>query len=176
MPARWQRAIVCRPTRRRRPTRIAEVATRRLAEKFSPGEPTVSVERGDVVLEFGADSYVLDSAAAARLREELGDALTHRREFLHTAGEHREDGSYVVERRGADSTGHRKVFDAFERVERLYERLPETFTAEEVGRTGLTGGRRHMLVRHLAEHPAFDCELVCRQPLTAEKRGGNGTE
>lgn len=88
---------------------------------------------------------------------------------MYTTGEHREDGSYVVARRGADSAGHRKVFDSFDRVERLYRRLPAEFTAEEIGRTGLTGGRRHMLLRHVVEHPAFDCELVSRQPLTVRK-------
>jgi hypothetical protein len=34
----------------------------------------------------------------------------------------------------------------------------------------VTGGRRHMLVHHFAEHPNFDCELTKRQPLTARKR------
>jgi hypothetical protein len=128
------------------------------------------------VVSFGVESYVLDGSEAAALRESLGDALTERREFLHTAGKHREDGSYVVERRGADSTGHRKVFDSYDRLERLFERLPAEFTAEDVGRTGLTGGRRHMLVRHLVEHPAFDCDLVSRQPLTARKYGGGGDD
>lgn len=103
------------------------------------------------------------------LRDDLAAALTRRREFLHTAGEHREDGSYVVERRGADSSGHRKVFRSLQELRRLYERLPRSFTADDVGRSGLTGGRRHMLVRHLAEHPEFDCDLVSRQPLTARK-------
>ena len=41
--------------------------------------------------------------------------------------------------------------------------------ATAVEHAGLTGGRRHLLARHLAEHPAFDCELVARQPLTARK-------
>lgn len=95
--------------------------------------------------------------------------MTDRTEFFRTAGEHREDGSYVVSRRGADSAGHRKVFESFEHLRRLYGRLPAEFTAEEVGRSGLTGGRRHMLVRHFAEHPAFDCQLVSRQPLTVRK-------
>lgn len=76
----------------------------------------------------------------------------------------------MVSRRGADSDGHSKVFDRFDQLERIYDRLPERFTAEEVGRTGLTGGRRHMLVHHFVEHPAFDCELASRQPLTAAKR------
>ncbi|WP_435347674.1 DUF7528 family protein [Haloarchaeobius sp. HRN-SO-5] len=107
---------------------------------------------------------------AAQLRDQLRDALTRRHEFVHTTCTHREDGSYVVERRGADSAGHRKVFDTVEQVERLFDRLPDRFTAEDVGHTGLTGGRRHMLVWHFTEHPAFDCELVSRQPLTVEKR------
>lgn len=75
-----------------------------------------------------------------------------------------------MSRRHADSAGHEKVFDAFAAVERLYERLPDRFGAEDVERTGVTGGRRHLLVRHFLEHPAFDCRLVGRQPLTAEKR------
>lgn len=118
----------------------------------------------------GAEAFVLDRQMAAELRDALGDALVHEEEYLHTAGRHRKDGSYVVERRGADSAGHRKVFDSFTRVERLYERLPVEFTADDVGHTGLTGGRRHMLVHHFVEHAAFDCELVSRQPLTARKR------
>ncbi len=61
------------------------------------------------------------------------------------------------------------MFERVEALERLYDRLPDSFTAEDVGRTGLTGGRRHMLVWHFAEHPGFDCELVSRQPLTVEK-------
>ncbi|WP_244509991.1 DUF7528 family protein [Halogranum gelatinilyticum] len=104
------------------------------------------------------------------MRDQLGEALSQRQEFFRTAGEHREDGSYVVSRRGATSAGHSKVFESFEELERLYGRLPDEFAAADVGRTGLTGGRRHLLVRHLAEHPAFDCELVSRQPLTARKQ------
>lgn len=119
----------------------------------------------------GGDELVLTRRQADQLREALADALTARHEFLHTVGEHRADGSYVVERRGADSAGHRKVFDSFEALRRLYRRLPEEFTAETVGRTGLTAGRRHMLVWHLAEHPAFDCALASRQPLAARKEG-----
>lgn len=67
------------------------------------------------------------------------------------------------------------MFADFEALERLYGRLPVEFTADDVGRTGLTGGRRHMLVRHFTEHPAFDCELVSQQPLTARKRGSEPT-
>jgi hypothetical protein len=106
---------------------------------------------------------------ARQLQEAIGDALTERREFLRTAGEHRADGSYVVERRAADSAGNEKVFDSFEAVRRLYERLSGRFTAEDVERTGITGSRRHMLVRHFAEHPAFDCTITTRNPLAVEK-------
>ncbi|WP_132059585.1 DUF7528 family protein [Halorussus amylolyticus] len=116
------------------------------------------------------DSHELSRAEADRLRAALGEALTERREFVRTVGTHREDGSYVVARRRADSSGHRKVFESFAALRRLYDRLPSEFTAEDVGRTGLTGGRRHMLVHHFAEHPGFDCELSKRQPLTGRKR------
>ncbi|WP_435364610.1 DUF7528 family protein [Haloarchaeobius sp. DYHT-AS-18] len=107
---------------------------------------------------------------ALELRDQLADAVTQTHEFVHTTCTHREDGSYVVERRGANSAGHRKVFDSFEACARLFGRLPAEFTAGDVGHTGLTGGRRHMLVWHYAEHPRFDCELVSRQPLTVAKR------
>ncbi|WP_435175107.1 DUF7528 family protein [Halorussus sp. AFM4] len=116
------------------------------------------------------ERHELSRAEADELRAALGDALTERREFVRTVGTHREDGSYVVERRNADSSGHSKVFESFAALRRLYDRLPAEFTAEDVGRSGLTGGRRHMLVRHFAEHPAFDCGLAKRQPLTAAKR------
>ncbi|UIO98629.1 hypothetical protein Hbl1158_08670 [Halobaculum sp. CBA1158] len=119
---------------------------------------------------------MLSREAAIALRDGLADALTECREFLHTAGEHRPDGSYVVERRAADSAGHSKVFKRFAALRRLYDRLPREFDAETVGRNGLTGGRRHLLVRHLTEHPAFDCELVSRQPLTARKRAPTNAE
>nr|WP_233752290.1 MULTISPECIES: hypothetical protein [Halostella] len=79
-------------------------------------------------------------------------------------------------RRGADSAGNSKVFESFDAVRRLYERLPETFSAEDVERTGITGSRRHMMVRHFAEHPAFDCAIDRRSPLTATKAVADGTE
>ncbi|WP_115864375.1 DUF7528 family protein [Halorussus litoreus] len=132
-------------------------------------EETVAVTVAD-------DRHRLTRAEADQLRRSLGEALTQRREFLRTAGTHREDGSYVVERRGADSAGHRKVFDSFAALGRLYERLPAEFRAADVERSGLTGGRRHMLVHHLAEHPAFDCELAKHQPLTARKCGRGAKE
>ncbi|MFB6126028.1 MAG: hypothetical protein ABEJ79_01835 [Halolamina sp.] len=142
-----------------------------MIEKFSGCEAdrSVTTDGERLVLHVDGESHALDRETAAALRDDLGAALTRRQEFFRTACEHREDGSYVVERRGAESTGHRKVFDSLTALERLYARLPAEFTADDVGRTGLTGGRRHMLLRHLAEHPRFDCELVSRQPLTVRK-------
>ena len=153
----------------------------RATEKFygesrrSDGTPPDSAvdaepDGAGVAVRLGEDTHVLSHAEARRLRERLGDALVRREEFCHTAGEHRPDGSYVVARRRADSSGHRKVFDSVRALERLWERLPAEFTAGDLGETGLSGGRRHMVLRHLVEHPAFDCELVSRQPLTARKR------
>ena len=78
----------------------------------------------------------------------------------------------MVSRRAADSAGHQKRFRDFRALERLYERLPAKFDAGavgDVGGEGVSGTRRHLLVRHFAEHPAFDCELVAEQPLTVEK-------
>ncbi|KAB1194876.1 hypothetical protein GJR96_14525 [Haloferax sp. MBLA0076] len=114
--------------------------------------------------------------AAADLQEAIGSALTEKREFFRTAGEYRQDGSYVVSRRGADSTGNAKVFASFEELQRLYKRLPETFDADDVGRTGITGSRRHMIIRHLGEHPAFDCRIASRNPLTGEKQSTTGDD
>nr|WP_305794600.1 hypothetical protein [Halomarina rubra] len=101
------------------------------------------------------------------MRGALDDALYRVHEFTHTTGEHRPDGSYVVARRRASSAGHRKVFADADAVRRCYDELPEAFTAEDV--TCASGGRRHMLVWHFAEHPGYDCEIVSRQPLTARK-------
>ncbi len=115
------------------------------------------------------ETHELSRREADHLRGALGRALTERREFVNTVGEHREDGSYVVSRRGVDSAGHRKVFEEFDSLTRLYDRLPTEFTVDDVGERGLTGGRRHMLVHHFVEHPDFDTELVSRQPLTARK-------
>ncbi|PSP76590.1 hypothetical protein BRC81_13045 [Halobacteriales archaeon QS_1_68_20] len=113
----------------------------------------------------------MSRSEARQLQESVGDALTERREFFRTVGQHREDGAYVVARRGADSAGNEKVFERFDACRRLFRRLPEEFTADDVGSTGITGSRRHMLVRHFAEHPAFDCTISRRNPLTAEKTG-----
>lgn len=75
----------------------------------------------------------------------------------------------MVERRGAESTGQRKVFDSFEELNERYESLPNRFTASDLGGAGLTGSRRHAVLWHLIEHPGFDCALVGKQPLTASK-------
>jgi hypothetical protein len=127
-----------------------------------------------VVLHLGDETHVLDGDEARALRTALGDALHRVTEFTHTTGEHRPDGSYVVSRRRASSSGHRTVFDDFGEVRALYDELPTEFTAEHVER--VTGGRRHMLVWHVAEHPAFDCRIVSRQPLTARKGRGDREE
>jgi hypothetical protein len=121
-------------------------------------------------------THELSRETADRLADELGEALRAREEFLRTAGQYRTDGAYVVSRRGADSAGNEKVFDSFDALERLYERLPATFDAEAVGRTGITGSRRHMVVRHFAEHPTFDCRTVSRNPLRVEKAATAGEE
>jgi hypothetical protein len=151
---------------------------RLLIEFFSRDENDVSVRRDgeSIVLAVDGDDYELTSDEAADLQEAVGDALTERREFFRTAGVHREDGTYEVARRSADSAGNSKVFESFGALERLFDRLPAEFAAEDVGRSGITGSRRHMLVRHFAEHPAFDCEISRRNPLTAEKAGDESSE
>ncbi|MFC4360006.1 hypothetical protein ACFO0N_18820 [Halobium salinum] len=129
-----------------------------------------------ILLTVDGTEHELSRADAAGLQEALGTALTEKREFFRTAGEYREDGSYVVSRRGADSTGNAKVFDSFDALRRLFGRLPEEFTAEAVGRSGITGSRRHMVLQHFAEHPAFDCEISHRNPMTARKTGESVSE
>jgi hypothetical protein len=133
---------------------------------------SVTTDDESILVQFGDSTCELSRGDAADLQEALGDALTEKREFFRTAGEYREDGSYVVSRRGADSAGNEKVFRSFDELRRLYERLPSTVSADDVGRTGITGSRRHMLIRHFAEHPAFDCQITSRNPLTVNKRPG----
>jgi hypothetical protein len=133
-------------------------------------EPVTTTADGEsILLTVDGRTHELSRADAASLQEALGSALTEKREFFRTAGEYREDGSYVVSRRGADSAGNAKVFESFDTLRRLFGRLPAKFAAEDVGRTGITGSRRHMVVRHFAEHPAFDCEIDRRNPLVARK-------
>jgi hypothetical protein len=128
-----------------------------------------------VAVTLAGETHHLSRRAATALRDELADALTGSREFLRTTGEHRPDGCYVVARRRAESAGHSKVFESFAALESLFAELPTEFTAEAVGRSGVTGGRRHILLRHFVEHPAFDCDLVSRQPLTARKGCADGS-
>lgn len=128
-----------------------------------------SMHGDSIQLTIDGQHHELTREQARRIRDALDDAMTAEREFLHTAGRHREDGTYVVSRRGADSAGNTKVFENFEQLRRLFDRLPTEFTAEEVTRTGITGSRRHMLVHHFAEHPAFDCSVASRNPLTVRK-------
>ena len=75
----------------------------------------------------------------------------------------------MIERKGADSAGNSKVFDSFEMLERLVDRLPDETVADDLSRVGLTGGRRHMVLWHLVENPQFPFELASRQPLTARR-------
>ncbi len=109
---------------------------------------------------------------ALALRESVGDALDRRIELFRTVGHYRRDGSYAVSRRSADTPGNEQVFESVDALEALFAALPDPFGAEEVGAQGITGSRRHMIVRHLAEHPRFDCRLVSERPLRAEKTGG----
>lgn len=150
----------------------------RLVEKFSDSPDLSAQRRGDrVAVIVGGDELLLSPEDADQLRECLEDALTARETFLNTEGVHRADGSYVVERRGADSAGNRKVFESFHALRRLFGRLPEAFTAEDLSATGLTAGRRHMVLWHFVEHPGFACDLASRQPLTARKTpAGTGVE
>jgi hypothetical protein len=123
----------------------------------------VSITVGDVDVD-------LTRSEAAALADAIGAAVEGRREFVRTARVVHPDGRYEIRRRGADSAGNRKVFDGRRELRRLYERLPERFGADDVDHPTVSGSRRHLVVRHLAEHPAFDCELVRRRPLTVAKR------
>ncbi len=62
------------------------------------------------------------------------------------------------------------MFESFAEARRLFERLPARFDADDLSSAGVTGSRRHMLVRHFAEHPTFPCSLASRNPLEAEKQ------
>lgn len=125
--------------------------------------------RSDVSVTVSGRTFLLTREEAETLLERLSDALTDRVEFVHTVGTHRADGSYRVSRLRGNSAGHAKVFGSFRELERLFERVPREFTADDVDHPGVTNTRRHLVVRHLAEHPAFPCELVRRQPLTVRK-------
>ncbi len=133
----------------------------------------MTADGGTVTVQLDGGTSRLSRREAAQLHDALGTALATHRTFFRTSGEHRADGSYVVSRRGADSAGNRKVFESFQAVERLFESLPATFSAGDVQHPGLSGSRRHMIVHHFLEHPAFDCELLRRQPLTVHKSAGD---
>ncbi len=120
-------------------------------------------------MDIDGETIELSRESATNLQDAVGDALTERKEFFRTAGTFREDGSYEVSRRSADSAGNAKVFQTFDAMVRLFDRLPDEFSAEDVGRTGITGSRRHLLIRHFGEHPEFPCRISSRNPLTAEK-------
>jgi len=135
----------------------------------------VAATADGVRLQVGDEARELSRAEVERLQESLGEALADRREFVHTVGYRRADGSYVVERRGAESSGHRKVFDSLDACRRLYDTLPAEFAATDLDTPGVSGGRRHMLVWHFVEHPVFDCDLVSRQPLTVCKSDATAT-
>lgn len=126
-------------------------------------------ESDSIVVAVDGVERELTRGQAAALRDALGRAARETEEFVRTVGEHRPDGSYVVRRRAADSPGNEKVFDSFAALEACYDELPATFTADEVESAGVSGSRRHLLVRYFVEHPSFDCELTCRNPLTARK-------
>lgn len=127
----------------------------------------MSITVGDVEVE-------LTRTEAAALSDAIGAAVRGRREFVRTACVVHADGRYEVRRRGADSSGNRKVFDDRRDLRLLYDRLPATFGADDVDHPAVSGSRRHLVVRHVAEHPGFDCELRCRRPLTVEKRAPGG--
>lgn len=144
---------------------------------FSPvdGTPlTVEATDGAVRLIIDGDRYEFPREQALSLRAAVGDALDRRLELFRTVGHYRRDGSYAVGRRSADTPGNEQVFDSVDELRDLFRSLPSEFGAEDVGERGLTGSRRHLLVRHFAEHPAFDCRLVSERPLRAEKAGADG--
>jgi len=138
---------------------------------FSGSDVSVFDDGESVVVSIGDERRELSRERALALRAAIGEAVADRREYVRTVGVHREDGTYAVERRGADSPGNRTVFDCVRELRELYDRLPPTFDAEAVGEAGITGSRRHMVVRHFAEHPGFDCEIESRCPLRVRKRG-----
>ncbi|MBP1986593.1 DUF7528 family protein [Halolamina salifodinae] len=130
---------------------------------------SVEADDGTVRLVVDGEHHELSREQALALRAAVGDALDRRLELFRTAGHYRRDGSYAVSRRGADTPGNEQVFDSFGALRALYDALSREFGAAEVGERGPTGSRRHLVVRHLAEHPAFDCRLVSERPLLAEK-------
>jgi len=135
---------------------------------FSDSDSVDAAAAADgVELSLDGESVVLSRDAAVELRAAVRNALTERQPFERTAGIHRADGSYLVERRAAATTGNSAVFDSFDDLRGVFDELPERFVAEDVD--CVTGSRRHMVVRHFAEHPAFPATLAARRPLACEK-------
>jgi hypothetical protein len=138
---------------------------------FSGDDVAVEQVADGLLLVVDGESHELSRERALSLREAIGEGLERRETFFRTAGHYRADGSYVVIRRGADSSGNRQVFDSLGALRDLFTDLPATFDADAVGESAAaSGSRRHLLVRHFAEHPAFDCRLVNERPLRARKR------
>lgn len=124
---------------------------------------------GTVRLTIDGETHALSREEALALRAAIGDALEWRRDLIRTVGHYRRDGTYAVARRCADTPGNEQVFDSLSALQDLFAAMPTEFGAADVGDEGPTGSRRHLVVRHLAEHPAFDCRLVSERPLRAEK-------
>ncbi|WP_254863200.1 DUF7528 family protein [Halovivax gelatinilyticus] len=129
-----------------------------------------SLDGETVKLHVGETTLTLTRVDAHQIRAALRRELPDRREFVRTAGTHRPDGRYVVERRRATSGGHRKVFDSFDDLVGLFRSLPDSMRVDDIVTKGLSGSRRHVVLWHFVEHPAFECSLRSKQPLTVEKR------
>lgn len=122
------------------------------------------------MLTIAGERYTLPISVARHLYADLHDTLTERHQFVHTVSVQHPDGRYVIERRRAASTGNRIAFDSIEAIRECFVDLPDTFGATHVECDGITGSRRHLLVRHFAESPEFACGLVCENPLQAKKK------
>lgn len=133
-------------------------------------DPVTERTEDTVLLRIADEQYVLPLEVARSLHGDLIDALTERQSFVHTICIRRADGRYIIERRRAASSGNRIVFDSIEAIRDCFDGLPNTFGATDVECDGITGSRRHLLVRHFAESPDFACELICENPLQAEKQ------
>jgi hypothetical protein len=137
------------------------------------GAPTrlvaFSTDRTDRAVEVTIDgeTYSLSPVVARELADGIADALRESRSFVHTRFERRGDGSVVVARRRASSSGNEVVFESPDDLRTTFDALPDRFGADDV--TRVSGSRRHLLVRFFAESPAFDCTLVSENPLRAAK-------
>lgn len=123
-----------------------------------------------MILTIAGEEYTLPIPVARCLYADLHDTLTERSQFVHTISVRHPDGRYVIERRRAASTGNRIAFDSIEAIRECFLDLPDTFGATDIDCDGITGSRRHLLVRHFAESSVFACELICENPLQAKKQ------